>query len=194
MEKTQNKAFNIPNMLSVFRIMLIPLFVYFYFKATEYSRIYYLYAGITLVVSGITDFVDGVIARCFNQITQLGKILDPIADKLTQVAVVICVAIKTSSDWIVALAAVFVVKELLMLIGGVIIIKKKSSIRGSKWYGKVATAVFYIVMAAIALFDTLSTEAIIIMVSIVALFMLFALAQYIREYFKIIKEEPATQE
>lgn len=192
MEKTQNKIFNIPNVLSMIRMLLIPLFVYFYFDASD-SRISYLYAGITLIVSGLTDLVDGVVARRFNQITQLGKILDPLADKLTQLAVVVCVAIKYSSTILTVVLSVFVIKEVLMLIGGAIMIKKKISIRGSKWYGKVATVVFYAVMAAIALFDTLSIEARVIMVSVAAVFMLFAFVQYIREYFIIIKENESAE-
>jgi len=193
MEKTQNKILNIPNMLSIIRMLLIPLFVYFYFEASYDSRISYLYAGITLVVSGLTDLVDGVVARRFNQITQLGKILDPLADKLTQLAVVICVAVKSRSNILTIVLSIFVIKEILMLIGGAIMIKKKISIRGSKWYGKVATAVFYTVMAAIAIFDTLSLEVRVIMVSVAAVFMLFAFSQYIREYFKIIKENESEE-
>lgn len=187
MEKTQNKVFNIPNMLSMLRMALIPLFVYFYFEATDDSRINYLYAGLILIFSGVTDFVDGVIARWFNQITPLGKILDPLADKLTQLSVVICVAIKEESVWLTAVLGVFVIKEILMLIGGAIMIKNKITINGSKWYGKVATALFYVVMAAIALFD-ISTEVMVVMVSVVAAFMLFAFSQYIKEYFKLMKQ------
>lgn len=187
MEKTQNKIFNIPNMLSILRVALIPLFVYFYFEASDENRMDYLYAGLILIFSGITDFVDGVIARCFNQITQLGKILDPLADKLTQLTVVVCVAIKEESVWLTAVLGVFVIKEILMLIGGAIMIKNKITINGSKWYGKVATALFYAVMAAIALFD-LSTEAMVVMVSVVAVFMLFAFSQYIKEYFTLMRE------
>lgn len=188
MEKNQkqNLNLNIPNILSVFRMILIPLFVYLYMVADR--REYYVYAAATLVLSGITDLLDGVIARKFNMITNLGKILDPLADKLTQVAVVISVAIKMQSLTLAAALMIFVVKEILMLIGGVIMLKRKITIRGSKWYGKVATAVFYVVMAAIALFDSITVEIALYMVLFAAVFMLLAFCQYIREYFKILKE------
>ncbi len=193
MGKTQNKIFNIPNILSMFRMVLIPLFVYFYMNAAADNKILYVYAGITLVVSGLTDLVDGVVARKFNQITDLGKILDPVADKLTQVAVVISVAVKMQSVELAAVLMIFVVKEILMLIGGAIMLKNKITIRGSKWYGKVATAVFYIVMAAIALFD-MSIGLMIALVCVAAVFMLFAFAQYIKEYFKIMNENKQNQD
>ena len=188
MEKKDNKNLNIPNLLSLFRMLLIPVFIVFYMMADSTQRLYYAYAAAALILSGLTDLFDGVIARKYNQITELGKILDPLADKLTQVAVVICIAIKMKSLILAAALMVFVVKEVLMLIGGFIILRRNITIQGSKWYGKVATAVFYVVMAVIALFDGISTETALIMILIAAAFMLFAFSQYIREYFRIIRE------
>jgi len=188
MENKLTKNLNIPNILSIFRILLIPLFIVLYFKAGGENGEYYFYAAGVLILSGLTDLFDGVIARKCNQITYLGKILDPLADKLTQVTVVICVAIKLGS-WILAAALmIFVVKELLMMIGGFIILRKKITLQGSKWYGKVATAVFYVVMAAIAMFEGIPTEIAFVMILVAAAFMLFAFSQYIMEFFRIIKK------
>lgn len=178
---------NIPNILSIIRILLIPVFVFFYLNADSAGYHYYFYAGAALILSGLSDLFDGVIARKFNMITDLGKILDPLADKLTQVAVVICVAINLNNAMLTSALMLFVVKEMLMLIGGVIMLKNKITIRASKWYGKVATAVFYVVMAAVALFK-FSTEVNLGLILFAAVFMLFAFSQYIREYFKIMKE------
>ncbi len=179
---------NIPNLLSIFRMILIPIFVVLYLKSEELKSTSTLLAGLTLILSGITDLLDGVIARKFNMITNLGKILDPLADKLTQVAVVICIAIKMQNSMLTCALMLFVVKEFLMLIGGLVMLKRKITIRGSKWYGKVATAVFYVVMAAIALFENLSQEVDLVLILIAAVFMMFAFSQYITEYFKILKE------
>ena len=96
---TLREMFTIPNILSYFRILLIPLFVYLYFKAEtppEFFR-----AAVVLGISGFTDLFDGKIARRFNQITELGILLDPVADKLTEGAVVLC--LMTRYRWVAAL-------------------------------------------------------------------------------------------
>ena len=183
------KNLNIPNRLSVIRILLIPVFALLYFKADAQNPQYYLYASIALIISGVSDLLDGVIARKFNQITYLGKILDPLADKLTQVVVVICIALKLDSWVISAALMVFVIKEVLMLVGGLIILRKKIVLQGSKWYGKVATAVFYVVMAAIAMFDFITTEMAFLLILVAALFMMFAFSQYIVDFFNIIRQD-----
>lgn len=185
MKKKVNKNLNIPNALSFFRMLLIPVFIVFYMLADKTNYVYYIYAASALILSGLTDLFDGVIARKFNQITELGKILDPIADKLTQMAVVVCVAIKLNNLVISLSLALFVLKEIAMLIGGYIILKNNIVIQPSQWYGKVATAVFYVVMAAIALFD-LETKTSFILILVAAAFMLFAFSQYLRDYFRMM--------
>lgn len=182
------KKLNVPNLLSVFRMVLIPVFIVLYLCAPSLKSAASILAGATLAVSGITDLLDGIIARKFNMITNLGKVLDPLADKLTQVAVVICVAIKMHNPMLTWALMIFVVKEFCMLLGGAIILKKKITMHASKWYGKVATAIFYVVMVAIALFDSLSQEACLILILVAAAFMLFAFCGYISEYYKIMKE------
>ena len=188
MENKVSKNLNIPNMLSVIRILLIPVFIVFYMKADSEHYDYYAYAASALIASGLSDLFDGVIARKFNQITELGKILDPIADKLTQLAVVIFVAIKLNNS-ILSLALMgFVIKEVLMLVGGFIILRKKIAMQASKWYGKIATAVFYVVMAAIALFEGIPTEIAFVMILVALAFMLVAFVGYINDFVRIMRE------
>ena len=194
MENKFAKNLNVPNMLSIVRILLIPVFVFFYMKADGERYDYYAYAASALVLSGLSDLFDGVIARKFNQITELGKILDPIADKLTQLAVVICVAIKLNSPVLSLTLMLFVVKELLMLTGGFIILRKKITMQASKWYGKIAPAVFYVVMAAIALFDSITTEVAFVMILVALAFMLFAFAGYINDFIRIMRENKSGAE
>ena len=188
MENKVIKNLNIPNLLSVFRILLIPAFVVLYMKADDDNGAYYFYAAGALIVSGLSDLLDGVIARRFNQITEMGKILDPIADKLTQLAVVICVAIKLQSTILAIALMGFVIKEILMLIGGYIILRKKIAMQSSKWYGKIATAVFYVVMAAIAMFKGIPTEISFVMILVALAFMLFAFWQYIKDFIRIMNQ------
>lgn len=192
MEK-KNKNLTIPNALSVLRILLIPVFVYFYAAADSETHIYYLYAVLALAISGLTDLFDGYIARRLDQVTNLGKILDPLADKLTQLTVVISVAIKLRSMPLAAALMIFVVKELLMLLGGLFLLRRHITIQGSKWYGKVATAVFYVVMAAVALFDGMSGRTALLLIGVAAVFMLFAFSQYLLEFFRILREDKINQ-
>lgn len=192
MENKVVKNLNIPNMLSVIRILLIPVFIVFYMKADSQHYEYYAYAASALVASGLSDLFDGVIARKFNQITELGKILDPIADKLTQLAVVICVAIKLNNPVLSLMLMGFVVKEILMLIGGFIILRKKIAMQASKWYGKVATAVFYVVMAAIALFESIPIKVAFVMIMVALAFMLFAFVGYINDFIRIMRQNKKT--
>ncbi|MBQ7954069.1 MAG: CDP-alcohol phosphatidyltransferase family protein, partial [Clostridia bacterium] len=110
---------SIPNILSIFRLVLIPFFTYYIVVKDNF-----LVAGILLVISGVTDYFDGYIARKFNMKTNLGKILDPLADKLTQLIAVICLAIKGYAVmWF--LAVFLFLKDLSLLIGGIMLYQKK---------------------------------------------------------------------
>lgn len=121
---TLREMFTIPNILSYFRILLIPLFVYLYFKAEtppEFFR-----AAVVLGISGFTDLFDGKIARRFNQITELGILLDPVADKLTEGAVVLC--LMTRYRWVAALVVLYVLKEGFMAVAGLVMLRRGKKI------------------------------------------------------------------
>lgn len=172
----------VPNVLSLIRIALIPVFlVLFLNNKNELSTV-------TLVVSGVTDIVDGYVARHFNQITQLGKMLDPISDKLTQAAVAIALSIKYTQ--VAPLLAVFVLKELIMLGAGWKLLRHGKVPESSKWWGKLATVVFYVVMIIIVAFGAdLSDNVITILVLISASFMIFSFINYVPIFLKINKGE-----
>ena len=172
----------IPNALSLFRIALVPAFAVLYLCSGPDNYLLYWALGI-LVLSGLTDSFDGIIARKFNQITDLGKLLDPIADKLTQVTVVLCLAIRNT--YLIPLLIICVVKELGQSIGGLILLHRGEKIQGAKWYGKVSTFVFYGVMALIVLWDGMPLWLSIVLVSIVAALMLFAFFNYMKVYCRI---------
>ena len=181
-----NKNLNIPNALTVLRFFLIFPFVY-YFMHDDY-----LPAFIILAVSGITDLLDGWIARKFNQFTELGEMLDPLFDKLTQAAIAVCFAIK--EPILVPLLAIFVVKEALMVAGAVKMIgKNKKKPGGSKWYGKAATVLFYISFGTIVglkwiwNFENLPLD--IVLLSITAAFMIYAFVRYAKIYFAILHSD-----
>ncbi len=142
---------SIPNILSLIRLILIPVFAWVYLTAGD-SGDYYL-AAIIVVASGVTDFLDGAIARKFNMITELGKFLDPLADKLTQGTLFLCLAIRHPLMWL--LLALWALKDGFMGIMGLVLLKKKhTKLDGAKWYGKVCTAIIYLVVLILLFFPT----------------------------------------
>ena len=179
--KRWNKNINIPNALTLLRIVLIIPFVYFFMNGNI------LAAVACLVLSGLSDMFDGMIARRFNQFTELGKMLDPVADKLTQVTIVVCIAVE--HPILIPLLAIFVIKELLMMAGAAyLVFKLKKRPSASKWYGKGATVMFYVSVTVIVglkgIWNIESLPLSVTLLSITALMMLYALY----EYFKIFRQ------
>ena len=126
---------NIPNILTILRFILIPVILYFIFTG------HYLLGFIFFTISGITDILDGAIARKFNLITNFGKLMDPLADKLTQISVLATLVFqKIIPFWILI---VVLLKELLMIIGASFLYGKDVAVY-SKWFGKLATVLFYL--------------------------------------------------
>lgn len=148
------QIFNIPNSLSIIRIIIIPFFILCFLNNQLTA------AAVLLVISGLSDSVDGFFARKFNQITNLGKILDPLADKMTLAAVVVCMWIKYGEKvkGLPVLFSILILKELLLGAGGLIFFKKINAAVGSMWYGKATTFVFYVVMTLLVLVDVLKIE------------------------------------
>ena len=145
-------CFTIPNLLSVIRIALIPVFAVMYLNGNQ------LLAIAILAVSGLTDLFDGKIARKFNQVSALGKILDPVADKLTQITIAIILFIsfrKAENTTINAFGwvfLVFLVKEGIMVLGGLVMLLMNIRPGAAEMPGKVATFTFYGVMILIIAF------------------------------------------
>ena len=179
-------VWNVPNTLSLVRIVLLPAFVALYFT----GRLEWAVA--TLVFSGLTDLFDGVIARRCNQITEIGKLLDPIADKLTQITVLLCLAI--SYRELIPLAVICLVKEVLQVIGGWILLSKNTNIRSSKWFGKVSTFLFYAVMLLIVVWENMPPLVLVILIILVAVTMLFSFFKYMQIYFNLRKESETVSE
>ena len=143
----REQIITIPNLLSLVRLLLIPAIIWLYCKKEDYIA-----AAIMTVLSGLTDVADGIIARKFHLVSDLGKILDPTADKLTQAALIFCLISKY--EWMLWLFIFFAVKEITMGISGLIVIKKKDVVNSAQWFGKLATVVLYTVMILLFLFPT----------------------------------------
>jgi len=151
--KIKMKLKYIPNILSAIRLMLVPVFIYLFFKYYE-DKIYIPLC--VFVVAGLTDIIDGYLARRNNWVTNLGKFLDPLADKLVQCSVLVCFAIKNPALWWIA--ALFIAKELFMICGALITLKKIKVTVKSNWYGKLTTAVFYAIALLVFIFNIFKFE------------------------------------
>lgn len=175
---------NIPNILTVIRILLVPLFVWQYLTATQPEH--FMYAAIVLLFSGITDLVDGIVARSTNTVTRWGMAMDPVADKLTQNAVVICLWIKYPRLW--PLFMVLVLKEVLLLAGGLRLYRRFDQVESAKWFGKLATVVFYVIMIRIIYQGSIDYQGIIPLLVVILVFMAFSWVMYLRAYLRINRE------
>lgn len=167
--------FTVPNILSYFRILLIVPFVILFLKGE------YLWSALCIIASGLTDCVDGFLARKLNQITQLGKMLDPVADKLTLLAVGICLSVV--EPMIIPVIIILVIKDMLMIIGASLMLKNKVMPFASEWYGKVGTVCFYVSVAAIVVFDLILHVkhfdiVSLILLSVTAVIMIYSLIRY----------------
>ena len=171
--------FNIPNLLSLLRLCLIPVYIAIYLNAQTASD-YYLAAGI-LTVSCLTDMIDGKIARRYNMITSLGKVLDPIADKATQFTLILCLAFKHAGLFLVMI--LFVIKESFQLIAGSLRLRKKKMLKGALISGKVCTTVLFISLILMVMLPELDPQIIQIAATIDTVFLLIAFAEYVAAYF-----------
>lgn len=176
-ENVSRRVLTIPNALSLLRIVLIPFFVWFYLKEC------YTGATVVIIISGVSDFLDGKIARKFHLITKVGKILDPVSDKLTQCAMIFCLAARY--PLMVPVIVLFVCKEGFMGIMGAILLKSGRMLNGAMWYGKVCTAVLYVVLIILIVFPQIPLTAANAMLAVCAAFMLYSVARYIGVYWRI---------
>lgn len=130
------KKENIPNILTIIRFILVPL-IY-----TSVINKHFLTALIIFTISAITDILDGFIARKFNYITDLGKLMDPLADKLTQISLLLALSFLKILPWWIFM--IVFIKELVLIISASVLYSKKDVVVYSKWYGKLATTLFYL--------------------------------------------------
>lgn len=172
-------VFTIPNMLSLFRLVLIPVYVTIYLNATELSD-YFLAASI-LAVSCLTDLIDGKIARRFNMISTVGKILDPIADKATQFALTLCLSIEYPILRLVLI--LFVIKELFQGIAGLINLRKGKMLPGALMAGKVCTTVLFVSLIILVLKPNMSQFWITFIAVLDFIFLSWSFITYILAYY-----------
>lgn len=183
--------FKLPNVLCYIRILMVPLFLFIYFTATE-PKDYYL-ATCVVMISGITDFLDGQIARRCNMITDLGRIIDPVADKLMQLAMLVALTMKI--EYMYLLVIYLVIKELATSATGFFVMKfKHRRLNGAKWYGKVCTAILYLIMLILVAFPSLDVKVQNMLLLVCAGGLTLAFVMYMRLYMIMIWDAKAGRE
>ena len=140
----------IPNYLTILRLILVPII----FGLILYDH--YTLAIIFYIIASITDVLDGFIARKYNLISDFGKLMDPLADKVTQIGTILALILKRIIPyWILIILSL---KEITMVIVASVLFKKKIVTVHSKWYGKAATVILFV-----AIVFTLLSEKIIVL-------------------------------
>lgn len=180
----RKQIFSIPNLMGYFRILLIPIIVWRYLTADTTGD--YFTAAVIIGISGITDFLDGFVARKFHMVTKLGKAVDPIADKLTQGAIVLSLSFRFPLMGV--LVVLFVIKEGFMGIMGILMLRKGKMLNGAMWFGKVCTATLYIVMFILILVPRISMGTANLLISICGFLMVMSFVLYIPVFIKMNRE------
>lgn len=170
-KEMENRIITIPNILSFFRLVITPIFVWLYCVKHEY-----ILAAIVLLISNTTDVIDGFIARKFHMISNVGKILDPVADKVTQLCVILCLL--THFPIMIIPFVIMAFKELFLGITGWLVIKKTGEVFSASWHGKVNTCLLYIMMTIHILWYDIPNIVSDILVSICIIMMMISVIMY----------------
>ena len=178
MNNWKKEILTIPNLLSLFRLGLIPVYVRIYLRAREPVQFYI--AGMIMAVSCLTDLVDGKIARHFNMVSTLGKILDPLADKITQLSLTICLSLKYPV--LNPVLALFVTKELVQLTLGAIYLYRGKMLDGALMAGKICTTVLFTSLIALVLFPGMPDAVVKAIAMTDSIFLMISLVHYLIAY------------
>lgn len=175
----KKEILTIPNLLSLFRLVLIPVYVILYLNATTPKE--YFLSGAILAVSCLTDMVDGQIARRFNMISNVGKLLDPFADKATQFTLTLCLSLKYPV--LHPVLALFLVKEIFQLIAFLIQFRRGKALPGSIFAGKMSTVVLFVSLIIMVLFPNMDPRLVLAISITDTLFLGYAFVSYIFAFF-----------
>lgn len=181
-QNTRKQLFTIPNLLSLLRLCMIPLIIWLYCTQKNYAL-----TAVVLVLSGLTDMVDGYIARRFNMVTDLGKALDPVADKLTQASVMFCLLSRFRMMLVPLLLLIF--KEVCNGVMSLVVIKKTGKVCGADWHGKVCTWLLYAMMFVHIVWFDISREWTTALISICVIMMTLSFALYMVRNYKMLTKE-----
>ncbi|WPX07608.1 CDP-diacylglycerol--glycerol-3-phosphate 3-phosphatidyltransferase [Anaerocellum danielii] len=174
---------NLPNILTILRFILVPVFVAVFFSQLKFN---YLIALSVFLLSGLTDILDGFIARRYNMVTQFGKLFDPLADKLMILTVLWCLVLKEYiPSWVFYIV---LAKEIFMIIGSALLYGKIKIVVSANIYGKLSTFLFYIAIISLILRWQVSFHILILAI----IFAIFALVMYVTKYVNEYKRLKST--
>lgn len=176
----RKEYFSIPNLMGYFRILLITVYLFLYLRADSISD--YRMAALVMILSFLTDFFDGKIARKFDMVTEFGKILDPVADKLTQGAMALSFTFRYPAMGVLFLA--FVVKECILGLLGGVMMKRGYRMGGARMHGKICTAVLDAVMFLVLVVQKLSYLQVNLLVTVSMSVMAVSLCLYMKLYWQ----------
>ncbi len=185
MKYTRKEILSIPNVMGYLRILLIPALMITYIRASSYAS--YAIPSLILLFSALLDLFDGIVARKFHMVTDLGKMLDPIADKLTHGAVALCLALRY--PLMIPLLVLMVIKELYMAIRGYLHLKRGGTVYGAMRFGKVCTATLFIAFAILMIFPYLPLLYVNLLIFLCMCVMLATLLLYVRHFSRASKEK-----
>ena len=168
----------IPNLLSLLRLILIPVYMSIYLNAA--NPVQHFYAGAILAASCLTDALDGWIARRFHMITNLGKVLDPVADKITQLSLILCLSLKFPA--LIPVLVLFLVKELFQICAAVYHLNQGQILPNALLAGKLCTTVLFITLILLVLFPAVSTRIVTWIAGLDCLFLLISFGSYLFTY------------
>ena len=176
---------NLANKLTLLRVILVPVFLIFLIgKGIPYGSII---ATLIFIIASLTDQLDGYIARRFHMISNLGKILDPVADKLTQAAMLICSF--TRFPHMLPLIVIMAVKELYMAVSGCLVIQKTGKVHGADWHGKIVTFLLYGTAAVHIIWFHITPMVSDLLIGLCAIMMVISVALYIIQNTRTLKGE-----
>lgn len=174
MNGRRSQIYTIPNMLSLLRLALIPVYCTVYLRAQTHTD--HFIAATILAVSCLTDLIDGQIARRFQMISTLGKILDPLADKLTQLALLVCLS--TKYPILLMVLVLLLLKELSQTAVAILFFRRGKALPGAIPAGKICTAALFVSFITLVLIPELNHKNICIIAFTDAFFLIFAFISY----------------
>ena len=173
----------IPNIITLFRVFLV--FVFIYIFNSDISNKSLVSAGV-FILSGISDVLDGYIARKFNIVSNFGKLMDPLADKLMQITVAVCIAsVEKTLIWV---PIVLVLKEVSMIFGAARLLKKENIVVCANKFGKIASIMYFLVFSVLIIFKNINPAIKQIMCISFVVVSIIAFINYLKFYIKVYKD------